>query len=188
MNIDSVNGLADLLKDRWGKIDLLISNAGVDYDISFEDMEIEDWKSIFDTKIRGTFLVTKGLLPLLKDSKNPSIVYISASVGWKPDWRDPAYSSASAAVINFGQSMAIALSKYGIRSNIVCPGPTQTNLKYWKQVESTNPKIWENIKESNPLKKLCTPDDIGGLIDFLATKGLYLNGNVIYVNGGAHLR
>jgi NAD(P)-dependent dehydrogenase (short-subunit alcohol dehydrogenase family) len=57
-----------------------------------------------------------------------------------------------------------------------------------EQTESTNPQIWDNIKESNPLKRLCTPNDIGSLIEYIALEGLYINGNIIYVNGGSHLR
>jgi NAD(P)-dependent dehydrogenase (short-subunit alcohol dehydrogenase family) len=188
LSMKSALALSKNVAQKWGSIDLLIVNAGVDYDSPFEKMSLDDWETIFHTKTDGSFITTKALFPLLKKSTKSNLVYISASVGWKPDWRDPAYSSASAAIMNFGQSLAVALSKYGIRTNVICPGPTKTNLKYWREVEKVNPAIWEDIKKSNPLKALCEVEDVGSLIHYIARVGTYINGNVIFLDGGAHLR
>ena len=183
----SVKSASIIIEKKYGHLDLVVCNAGVDYFCELEKCTFMDWKRITRPKIDGMFLCTKYFMDFLKLSKNPMIVYISASVGVKPDWRDPAYSCASAATLNFGKSMAVALSKYGIRSNIVCPGSTRTNMKFWKQLEKIVPDIWEKFEKSNPLKHNCTPQDVAEVIETLFNdKTKYLNGNEIYVNGGAH--
>ncbi len=183
----SVKEITNVISKKYGHLDLAVCNAGVDYFSEIEKCSFNDWKDITRTKIDGMFLCTKYFTELLKSAESPLMIYISASVGNKPDWRDPAYSCACAATTSFGKSMSVALSKYKIRSNIVCPGSTKTNMKYWHQLEKIVPDIWDKFVESNPLKHNCTPEDVASAIEMLyADKTKYLNGNEIFVNGGAH--
>lgn len=184
----SVKDAATIISKKYGHLDLVVCNAGVDYFSEIEKCSFADWKNITRTKIDGMFLCTKYFTGLLKSSSSPLMIYISASVGNKPDWRDPAYSCACAATTSFGKSMSVALAKDKIRSNIICPGSTRTNMKYWSQLEKIVPDIWEKFEGSNPLKHNCTPEDVASVIEMLfLDKTKYLNGNEIYVNGGAHL-
>ncbi len=185
---ESVKNMSELIKEKYEKLDLLVCNAGVDYGIEIEKCTFKNWQEATRTKIDGAFLCTQYLTPLLKKSNNANIIYISASLAQKPDPYDPAYSCACAAVENFGKSMAIALSKYRIRTNVVCPGPTKTELDYWKNIEKINGDVWNKLEKGNPLKRITTPQDVAEVIEMLFDdKTNYLNGNVIYVNGGAHI-
>lgn len=185
-NLNSVKKLSKKISLNWNKVDLIILNAGIDYALSFDEMLTKDFHAIFNTKVLGSFLIIKSFLSLLQKSNNSNLIYISASVGWKPDWNDPIYSSACAAINNVSKSLSIGYSKYKIRSNVICPGPIKTNLSYWKIIEKKNPNIWKQIKNSNPLKTLCKIDDVGSLIDYITQEGKFINGNIIYLNGGAH--
>jgi meso-butanediol dehydrogenase/(S,S)-butanediol dehydrogenase/diacetyl reductase len=183
----SVKKAAEMINKRYGHLNLVVCNAGVDYFSEIEKCSYSEWKDITRTKIDGMFLCTKYFMDLLKNADSPLMIYISASVGNKPDWRDPAYSCACAATSNFGKSMSVALAKNKIRSNIVCPGSTRTNMKYWDQLEKIVPDIWEKFESSNPLKHNCTPEDVAAVIEMLFNdKTKYINGNEIFVNGGAH--
>jgi NAD(P)-dependent dehydrogenase (short-subunit alcohol dehydrogenase family) len=189
LNYQSVISLVAEVTEKMQQLDLLIICAGADYyDSHIEALSVQAWQEIFNIKTDGAFLITQALIPLLKKAERSNIVFLSASVATKPDWRDPAYSSASAAINNFAQSMAIALSSYGIRSNVVCPGPIKTNLKYWQEAEKANPLIWQQMSKENPLNRLCSFEDIGSLIRYVCEEGTYLNGNIFYLNGGHHLK
>lgn len=183
----SVKEAMSIIKKEYGHLDIVVCNAGVDYFSEIEKCSFSDWKDITRTKIDGMFLCTKYFTELLKPAESPLMIYISASVGNKPDWRDPAYSCACAATTSFGKSMSVALAKYKIRSNIICPGSTRTNMKYWNQLEKIVPDIWSKFESSNPLKRNCSPKDVAMTIEMLfSDKTRYLNGNEIFVNGGAH--
>lgn len=172
----------------YGKLDMLVCNAGVDYQHdSFEEIKIDEWYEIYNTKIFGVFKGVKAMLPLLKASKNPNIIAISASLATRPDPLDPVYSSACAALNNFAQSLVYSLGKYGIRTNTLCPGPMDTNLSYWTAVKKSNPDIFTSFKNTNPLRRDITMTELAQAVVAIAENSA-LNGNIIYANGGTHLR
>lgn len=183
----SIKSLANEIGNKFECLDLLICNAGVDYyHESLEDVQLSEWEEIFSIKVFGTFLCTKYFLPLLKKSTNPNIITISASLAERPDPSDPAYSSACAALNNLSLSLAKGLAKENIRTNVVCPGPMDTNLEYWKEMKKKDPEIFSKFKSTNPLKKSTEAEDVGKLILSICDNRL-LTGNIVYISGGSHL-
>jgi 3-oxoacyl-[acyl-carrier protein] reductase len=184
---DSVKSLMEEIEKRYEKLDILINNAGTDKPTPIETCTYKEWREILSTKLDGNFLCTKYSIPLLKKSENPNIIVISSVLSDKPDPDDPAYSVASAGAICFANTMALALAKYKIRTNIIAPGAIKTNLEYWKINNSS--EIWDKMGRNNPLQRNAQMSDITHSIDFIIDKeSLYINGNIFYVNGGSHLK
>ena len=166
-------------------LDYLINNAGTNIDSYIETFNIEDFKKVLDVNLIGKVICTKYAIPLLKNSKTPSIVNIASRLGTKPCMESSAYCSAEAGVINFTQASALELSKYGIRVNTVSPSLTITPLALYGWTE----KEIEEQKENNPMKRLGETIDIANAVLFLLSDNAsYINGENLNVNGGGLLK
>ena len=167
------------------KLDYLINNAGTNIDSYIETFDIEDFKKVWNVNLIGKVICTKYAIPLLKNSKTPSIVNIASRLGIKPCMEASAYCSAEAGVINFTQASALELSKYGIRVNTVSPSLTITPLALYGWTE----KEIEEQKENNPMKRLGETIDIANAVLFLLSdQASYINGENLNVNGGSLLK
>lgn len=184
---DFISLRSEIMK-TYGRLDTLVCNAGSDfYHTSLQDIKLQEWQEVFGAKVFGTFNSVMSMLPLLKESKNPNIIMISASLGTKPDPLDPVYSSACAALNNFAQSLVYALSPEKIRTNVICPGPMDTGLSYWAELKRIQPDIFASFKTSNPMNIQTDANQIAELISAIDTN-VSLNGNILYATGGSHLR
>lgn len=182
----SVKQVIDSVRKISGILHLLVNNATVDYNIPIEEMDIKKWDETFNIRVRGTFLMTKYALPLLKKSKRSTVINITSSWAHETQPSFPAAAAAEAAKMNFTKTSAVALAKYGIRTHSVNPGVTRTPL--WDPW-GVDDKGWEAMAKNNPLGRNCTPEDVAKVIYYLdSQEAEYLNGEEIYVNGGNHLR
>lgn len=182
----SVRKVIDSVGKTSGRLHLLVNNATVDYNISIEDMNLKEWEETFDVRVKGTFLMTKYALPLLKKNKRSTIINITSSWAHETQPAFPAAAAAEAAKMNFTKTCAVALAKYGIRTHSVNPGVTRTPL--WDPW-GVDDKGWEEMAKKNPLGRNCTPLDIAKIIHYLdSEEAEYLNGEEIYVNGGNSLK
>lgn len=167
------------------KLDYLINNAGTNIDSYIEEFNIEDFRKVLDVNLVGKVICTKHAIPLLKNSKTPSIVNIASRLGTRPCVEASAYCSAEAAIINFTQASALELSKYSIRVNTVSPSLTITPLA----LEGWTEQEIEQHKQNNPLKRLAKTTDIANAVLFLLSDSAsYINGENINVNGGSLLK
>lgn len=177
--------LAEVDKISKG-LQLLVNNAAVDYQTLIEDMTLEQWDETFNARGRGTFLMTKYAIPLLKRNKRSTIINITSSFAYETQPDFPAAAAAEAAKMNFTKTSAIALAKYGIRTHSVNPGVTRTPLWDPWGVDDNG---WKKMAEANPLGRNCTPEDVARIIVYLdSEEAAYLNGEEIYTNGGNHLK
>lgn len=183
---ESVKRVIGSVKKLSGKLHLLVNNAAVDYMIPIEKMELKSWNETFDARVKGTFLMTKHALELLKKAGRSTIINITSSWAHETQPSFPAAAAAEAAKMNFTKTCAVALAKYGIRTHSVNPGVTRTPL--WDPW-GVNDDGWKDMAKSNPLGRNCTPEDVAKVIYYLDSEEAgYLNGEEIYVNGGNHLR
>lgn len=169
-----------------GQLHLLVNNATVDYNISLEKMSLKEWEETFAVRVRGTFIMTKHALPLLKKVNRSTIINITSSWAHETQPSFPAAAAAEAAKMNFTKTCAVTLAKYGIRTHSVNPGVTRTPLWDPWGVDDAG---WAAMAKTNPLRRNCTPEDVAKIIYYLDSEEAgYLNGEEIYVNGGNHLR
>lgn len=182
----SVKQILEAVKKQSRVLHLLVNNAAVDYLEPIEQISEKKWQETFDVRVKGTFLMTKYALPLLKKSKRSTIINITSSWAHETQPSFPAAAAAEAAKMNFTKTCAVALAKYGIRTHSVNPGVTRTPLwDPWR----VDDKGWEEMAKSNPLGRNCTPEDIAKAIYYLdSEEAEYLNGEEIYVNGGNSLK
>lgn len=179
------------IKNSYGKIDVLVNNAGVCKLASFDSMS-EDLRDFhFDINIVGTWMVTHTFLPLLKINGG-AIVNLSSVTG--PMVADPgevAYATSKAAVLGFTKSLAAELVSDRIRVNAIMPGYVKTPMVEGMAKESNgdNPtSVVDGIAKAIPMRRLAEPEEIGELAAFLASQeSSYITGQGIVIDGGSTL-
>ena len=143
-NFDEIYKISEFITKTFGKLDVLINNAGIlGQTISIEESCINKWKEVLDINLNGQVLLTKELLPLLKESKKASIINISSSVGRAPRENWGAYSVSKAALEAVSDILCQELKEYNIIVNTVNPGGTATKMRkeaYPKEDQSQLPK------------------------------------------------
>ena len=111
-----------------------------------------------------------------------------SSLGDSPDVKDIAYSVGTAGAVGFVKAMAVALAKYGVRTNGVGPTAVRTSLGYYEESGLTSDEDWKEIAKSNPLGRVATPEDVAQtVLAIVENPTQYWNGNIIYVTGGDHI-
>ncbi len=182
----SVSQLMTVIGNEFGHLDVLVNNAARSIDKNIEDSSLDEWKLGFDTKLHGAWLCTKYAIPLLKKGENANVIIISSSADRNPSPEILSYAIATAATTAFAKAMALHLPSFGIRVNAVMPGQVRTAL--WGELEKDD-ELWKGFAENNPMKRIATPEDVADAAMVLINDPhRFLNGNLLYVNGGSHLR
>jgi NAD(P)-dependent dehydrogenase (short-subunit alcohol dehydrogenase family) len=180
-NEDSTLNLFNQLNKKWGQADILVNNAGWFPFTDFEDITYTEWKKVLSINLDGNFLMTKAILPLLKQSKVGRIINISSGSFLSPPPDQTHYVSAKAGVIGFTRALAMSLGKYNITVNAITPGLTSTPAL----VKSVPSEMIEGIAESGALQRKQTADDLVGSILFLSSDdAAFITGQTINVDGG----
>lgn len=178
-NETDVTNMFNTIKDKYGKIDYLVNNAGTFIDNLIKDFNIDDFKKVLDINLLGKVICTKHAYAIMNDGG--SIVNISSHLGVVPCTESPAYCTAAAGIINFTKATALEFADRKIRANSICPAftPTPLSLKGWKQEE-----IDQKLKET-PLGRFATPEDTAKLCLFLLSDdSSFITGENIWINGG----
>lgn len=177
---EQVKNMVQETINKFGRIDVLINNAGIAIDKEFEDRTVEDWKKTLEVNTIGTFLVSKYVSENMMKNKSGKIINISSTNGintFFPSSID--YDASKAAIINLTYNLAIQFAPY-INVNAVAPGwvNTEMNKELPKElIEEETEKIYK--------KRFAEPEEIAKVICFLASENAeYINGTVIKVDGG----
>jgi NAD(P)-dependent dehydrogenase (short-subunit alcohol dehydrogenase family) len=177
--------------ERFGKIDFLVSNAGIVGPYEFDETTAEEWDRVFSVNTRGGFLCARHVLPHMKVKRKGRIIFIASTNGGKPGGHVIAYRASKAALIMLARSLALHAASFGISVNAVCPGVTMTPLQR-KLTESLLEKKGMSFDEyvadrvkSVPLGRFTEMRDVADIIEFLVSdNGGFITGQEIYVNGG----
>ena len=177
---EEVKNMIHEIINKFGKIDVLVNNAGIAIDKEFEDRTVEDWKRTLEVNTIGTFLVSKYVSENMMKNKNGKIINVSSTNGintFFPSSID--YDASKAAIINLTYNLAIQFAPY-INVNAVAPGwvNTEMNKELPKDlIQEETEKIYK--------KRFAEPEEIAKVICFLASEDAeYINGTVIKVDGG----
>ena len=163
------------------KLDILVNNAGIYFQANVENTSKEQLDKITDINFKGTFLVSKYALPLIKKSKG-NIINISSGIGVVPEPESPAYSSTKAAIIMLTKCMAQEYADEGIRINAILPGPIDTQLL---RNAFSSQKELDDYRKLNPMKRIGKPEDVANVAVFLASnEANYVTGGMYSVDGG----
>lgn len=178
-NEDEVISMFNTIKEKYGKIDYLVNNAGTFIDNFIKDFNIDEFKKVLDINLLGKVICTKHAYENMNN--NGAIVNISSHLGIVPCIESPAYCVAAAGIINFTKATALEYAGKKIRANSICPAftPTPLSLRGWKQEE-----IDQKLKET-PLGRFATPEDTAKLCLFLLSDDAsFITGENVWINGG----
>ena len=167
----------------FGKIDILINNAGITQAVKIMDIDPASWDRILDVNLRGTLYLSQSVIPQMRKQKSGSIACTSSVSAQRGGGilGGPHYSAAKAGMLGLAKAMARELGPDGIRVNCVTPGLIQTDINAGKIPEDKKVEILNGI----PMNRLGVTDDIAGVFLFLASDlSSYITGAVIDVNGG----
>lgn len=182
---ESVDSMVKTVLDTFGRIDVLINNAGVSQKVTVEDMTLNDMKRIFNVNMLGLFLCSQAVLKPMKEQKYGRIVSLSSVSGKRGGgiFGGAHYSASKAAVLGFSKNLAREVAADGITVNSVCPGLINTEI--WKSLPKEQAdKIIADIPAGRPGE----PQEVADTICFLASKeASYITGEDIDINGGSHM-
>jgi NAD(P)-dependent dehydrogenase (short-subunit alcohol dehydrogenase family) len=188
---DDVQKMVEATVSFGGKIDILVNNAGIDPGGSILDIEIDLWKKILDVNLNGPFLCMKAAIPYMIKQGSGSIVNIASLAGVRCLPSMPAYCASKGGLIQLALQAALEYGPKGIRSNVVAPGATKTEMLV-NAMEGLSKAIkkdaFEVLTESVPLRHAATPEQITGACSFLASDDAsFITGAVLLVDGGASI-
>src|SRR6185295_10727883 len=181
----AVRAMLNKVDAAFGGLEALINNAGTTVATPPKDLDavsVEDWDRVFAVNVRGTFLVTRAAVPLLKRGRNPSIVNTASIVGLRPGPQPLAYAASKAAIVALTKTLAGALGPE-IRVNAVAPG--------WMEGDWMNRMLGENYQrlmerraKATPLQRCVTADDVAETMLSLIEHNRFVNGEIVVVDGG----
>lgn len=166
--------------DQFGKIDVLVNNAGITRDMLILRMKEKDFSDVINVNLIGTFNVTKNVVPYMAKKRNGRIINISSVVGISGNAGQTNYSSSKAGIIGFTKSLAKELGSRNVLVNAVAPGFIKTQM-----TDVLKNEVKEEISKNIPLKRIGNAEDVANVVEFLASdKSSYITGQVINVDGG----
>jgi len=179
-NTAQVEAMVQSTIDTYGRIDILINNAGITNDGFLVKMSEEAWEKVLAVNLSGVFKCTKAVAPFMLDQKSGVILNASSVVGIYGNIGQSNYVATKAGVIGMTKGWAKEFGPKGIRVNAIAPGFIATDM-----VSTVPQKVIDTMKEKTPLKKLGTPEDIAEAYLFLASDAAgYINGTILSVDGG----
>jgi NAD(P)-dependent dehydrogenase (short-subunit alcohol dehydrogenase family) len=170
---------------RWGRIDILHSNAGVLLPGSALDQTLEDWDRTFAVNVRATFLVARAVLPVMREAGGGAIVNTASTAGLLGEAGIAAYCASKGAVVNLTRQLAVDFARDGIRVNCVCPGWIDSGFNVPILEGVSDEELAEAIHRSVPMGRQGVPEEIAAVVAFLVSDdAAYVTGQALAVDGG----
>ncbi len=184
-NEEAVTANVTAIGEKYGKIDVLINNAGgLGGRSRFEEMTTEFYRFVMALNLDSAFFVTRAAIPYLKKSDDASVVNFASNAAWNAGGPGAGiYGVSKAAIVTLTRAFAKDLAEYGIRVNAVSPGTIDT--PFHDNIKKTNPALFDSWKNNILMKRFGSPDEVGSVISFLCgEKASFLTGEIIQINGG----
>lgn len=179
-NSEEIENLVKEVIEKFGKIDVLVNNAGITKDNLLMRMSEEEFDKVINVNLKGTFIVTKAVIKYMMKKRSGSIINLSSVVGVAGNAGQANYSASKAGIIGFTKSIAKEVASRNIRANAVAPGFIETDM-----TAVLSDSVKENIHNQIPLKRMGSAKEVANLIYFLgADDSSYITGQVINVDGG----
>ncbi|ELZ89567.1 3-ketoacyl-acyl carrier protein reductase (PhaB) [Haloferax elongans ATCC BAA-1513] len=177
---DEVAAMRDRIHEVFSPVDVLVNNAGITVDRTFDNMTREEWDRVMDVNLGGVFNATKVFYDDLKKADHGRLINISSVVGQQGNYGQANYATTKSGLFGFTRTIALELARYDTTANCVAPGFTKTDM-----LADVGEEIQDKIRNRIPLRRFAEVDDIAGIVRFLASeKSDYMTGQVLGVNGG----
>lgn len=175
--------LIALIAERYGRIDVLVNNAGITNDASLKKMSFEQWQTVIDANLTSVFNMTRNALPLMIEKNYGRIISISSINGRKGQFGQCNYAASKAALYGFTKSLALEVANKGITVNTISPGYIETPM-----LADVKPEVLQSIIAAIPVGRLGKPQEIAEAVAFLSTEGAsFITGANLDINGGQYM-
>jgi len=176
-----VEAVVEAAVEKWGRLDMLVNNAGMGHLGFTLTMEQADWEKVFAVNTTAVFLCCKAAIPHMQ-ARGGAIINIASISGLGGDYAMPAYNASKGAVVNYTRSLAMECAQYGIRVNAVCPGLVQTAMSEVAIARQEDRDYWFGLI---PMGRAAQPSEMAGVVAFLASDDAsYMTGVNVPVDGG----
>jgi len=180
---EDADRLVEAARERFGRIDVLVNNAGITRDQLLVRMKDDDWDKVMETNLRGVFLMTRAVGKVMMRQKSGRMINISSTAGAMGNPGQVNYSAAKAGVIGLSKAAARELAHWNILVNVVAPGLIETDMTAAISAEAR-----EGLMQQVPLGRIGTAREVAEVVRFLAGDAAgYITGQVIHVNGGLYM-
>ena len=179
----AIRRMRDRAHEAFGPVDVLVNNAGINQDVLFEDMSHEEWDTVLDVHLDGTFHATQTFYEDLATAESGRLINISSIVGKGGNLGQANYATAKAGIFGFTRTLALELAREGSTANCVAPGFIETSM-----VTDLPDRIVEQVQSETPLGRIGDVSEVADVVAFLASdRSSFITGEVIDVNGGKDL-
>jgi len=176
-----VQAMVDRVVRQFGRVDVLVNNAGWDKASPFVDSEPADWDRAIAINLYGVLHTCKAVLPVMAGQGRGAVVNLGSDAGRVGSSGEAVYSAAKGGIIAFTKSLAREMARHQVRVNCVCPGPTDTALF----ASFAGPKLREALTKAIPFRRLGQPADVANVVAFLASdEASFVTGQTVSVSGG----
>jgi 3-oxoacyl-[acyl-carrier protein] reductase len=180
---EDADRLVEAARTRFGRLDLLVNNAGITRDGLLIRMKDDDWDRVMETNLRGAFLMTRAAAKIMVRQRSGRIVNIASAAGAMGNPGQTNYSAAKAGLIGLTKASARELAHWGVLVNAVAPGLIETDM-----TAAISSEAREALLAQVPLKRIGTAREVAEMVGFLAGDGAaYVTGQVFHVNGGLYM-
>ncbi len=178
--------------EKWQRIDFLFNNAGMEFIAPLLETSNEDWDAVLDTNLKGTFLMSKAVLPAMQKAGSGVIINNASDAGLRGIKLSAAYSTSKAAIIHLTRSVALDYAGFGIRCNCICPGCIRTPLceRFNEEVGARKGKtgkeaLDEFVQANIPMRRVGEANEVASVVLFLCSaEAGYINGAILPIDGG----
>jgi NAD(P)-dependent dehydrogenase (short-subunit alcohol dehydrogenase family) len=179
---DQARRLIEETLDRFGRIDVLVNNAGITIDKTMRKLTTDEWDTVVQVDLNSCYYTVKPALEHFIEQQSGKIINISSFVGEAGNFGQTNYAAAKAGIIGFTKAAAQELARYKVTVNAICPGFIETEM-----FAVVPEEVKERIRKRIPLGRIGQPGEVARVVRFLAEDGDYITGQTISINGGIYM-
>jgi acetoacetyl-CoA reductase len=180
---EQAQNLIDQAIEEYGRIDVLVNNAGINIDRTLKKLSVDDWDTVIQVDLNSAFYTVHAVLPHMTEQGGGKIINMSSFVGEAGNIGQANYSAAKAGLLGFTKTAAKELARSGITVNAICPGFIETDM-----VASIPEDARNKLLKTVPLGRFGQPEEIARAVCYLVEDGDYITGQSLDINGGVYIR
>lgn len=178
-----IRNMCGRLSQEMGPVEVLVNNAGLPFSGMSWKQELDDWQQVFEVNTTGAWLVSKHMIPTMRQAGKGRIIYISSVVAHRPLPGTSAYAAAKAALEGLTRAQAVELARFGITVNCIAPGYYDAGM-----IRTVDEGIREDLRKATPAGRLGNPTELAAAVLYLSSENAsYITGQVLHVNGGLYI-